>query len=65
MLQLFVDSDQMDVDVSQATHITGHLLIQVNPLDVFSETFFLSKRFPTGLTDMLEGVEIPVVNVPG
>ena len=37
----------------------------MNPLNVFSENFFLGKRFSTSFTDMLEGVDVLVVNVSG
>ena len=37
VLQLFVNSDQVNVGVSEPTDITGDLLIQVDPFDVLRE----------------------------
>ena len=54
----------MRVAVPESTDIALDLLIQVDPPLMLRQEFLLCKLLPTGVTDVLERIDVSVLNVP-
>ena len=63
VLQQLVDLDEVSVAAPKPAHVTRDALVKVDSLHVFRQKFLLCKSFTTGVTDVLEGVEVSVVYV--